>query len=111
MRENNEEADNFVTRFTTAVTSYVNQTTPLSNATSRQLAILMLRNANLSPDSMNSIIFQLTNAKNSEEAEFADISVPKPLFPKLSALIHADTEFIDSTSHASLKALCPEMTE
>lgn len=111
IRENNEEADKFVASLTTAVMSYINQTKLLSIAMSRKLAVLMLRSTNLSSDRMYTVTFQLTNETNSEIAAFTDISVPKPVFAKLCAMLPADTKVMDSTVHESLKPLFSEWTE
>lgn len=75
-RQEFEPADDFVVKFTSAVTSYANQTLPLNGPTNRQLAILMLRNAKLSPDTMNSIIFW-----------FADNVTPKVKSPWILYLL------------------------
>ena len=59
-RTSDESPSTFAVRFSSAVAAYANQTVELNENTSRQFAVLMLRNANLSPDTLNSLLFQLT---------------------------------------------------
>lgn len=61
-----EKTSQYASRFNAAVASHVNQTSNLMDAGSRQFAILRIRNAKLSPDTMNAILFQL-NALNKME--------------------------------------------
>lgn len=59
-QKNGETVATYAPRFNNVVAQYVNQTTSLSDASSRQLALLMLRNALLSTDTLNTLIFRLT---------------------------------------------------
>lgn len=52
----------FVTRFMGTVARYKNHTAGVSDGTSRQVAILMLRDVHLTADTMNSLLFQLTTS-------------------------------------------------
>lgn len=55
-KEDGENTAGFTARFTAAVATYSNQNSLLTAYTSRQFAILMLRDAGLSPDIMNSLL-------------------------------------------------------
>lgn len=67
-RGNTETVPTFVNRYKNAIARYVNQTSQLSEFENRQFAIIMLRNTNLSSNTMNTVTFQLTtNANKSVE--------------------------------------------
>ena len=60
-RNRKESPHSFANRFNGTVARYVNQTTKLTDLTSRQFAITMLRNATLNPVTLNALMFQLTS--------------------------------------------------
>ena len=60
VRRTGESPHMFANRYTGTVARYVNQTSELTELTSRQFAVTMLRNAKLTPDTLNSLMFQLT---------------------------------------------------
>lgn len=60
-RNKNEPADQFENRFSGAVARFANLTILLTPSPSRKFAILLLRNAVLSSDTLNAVIYQLTN--------------------------------------------------
>lgn len=68
-RSNTESAPDYVSRFSGAVAEYVNQTNELNQFANRQFSILMLRNARLTPNTMNAVTFQLGTTANSKEHE------------------------------------------
>ena len=60
VRNRKESPHNFANRFNGKVAMYVNQTTKLTDITSRQFAITLLRNASLNTTTLNALMFQLT---------------------------------------------------
>lgn len=68
IRNEGESVPKFVNRFKGTVARYVNQTAELNAFANRQFAILILRNAKLSPGTMNSVTFQLTTNASSSSA-------------------------------------------
>ena len=62
-------------RYTDTVARYVNQTSELTELTSRQFAATMLRNAKLTPDTLNSLMFQLTTKISNKMAGAKSIQI------------------------------------
>lgn len=63
MRTEGETPAENANRFNRSVAKYSNMTCMLTDATSRQFAIVLLSNANLSPDALNSMTYQLTSTE------------------------------------------------
>lgn len=61
-RRQNEDTSEFANRFTGAVARYANHMGGMSSKDSRQFAVLMVRNAMLSADTLNALTFQLTTS-------------------------------------------------
>lgn len=59
-RHKNETPETFANRFDAKVAEYVHQRSDKHSSNDQQWALLMLQNANLTPDTLNSITFQLT---------------------------------------------------
>lgn len=67
-RGETENVSDYFTYLNGCVARYVDQSSPLSDFTSRRFAFLILRNAQLISDTMNSIVLQLTShAKSMHE--------------------------------------------
>lgn len=60
-RYDSEKPSKYVVRISSALERYINQTGIIDPKVSRQLATLMIQNANLTADTLTSIIFQLSN--------------------------------------------------
>lgn len=59
-RESKESPAEYVVRFNSALARYANQSGSIDQRASRQFATLMIKNAKLSPDTLNSVMFQLS---------------------------------------------------
>lgn len=59
-RKPTEAADIFANRFKASIARYVNQSTNSHQGEDQQWAVMLLRNAMLTPDTLNAITFQLT---------------------------------------------------
>lgn len=66
-----EEPSEYASCHTGAVATYVNQTNLLNQVKERQFVVLLLRDANLPPDTLNALMYQF----NMREAAAADCSL------------------------------------
>ena len=89
IRKQGESPHNCANRFAGTVARYVNQTTKLTELSSRQFAVTMLRNAKLTPDTLNGLIFQLTYKidVNSRLCRFLNLEVTLDTANKLVTFI------------------------
>lgn len=74
-RNNTETVPEFVGRYKGAVARYVNQTAELTEFANRQFAIIMLRNAKLASNTMNTVTFQITTKASSVENTHKEIEI------------------------------------
>lgn len=85
-RQKNETPDTFANRFDGKVAEYVHQSNDKYSSNDQQWALLMLQNANLTPDTRNSITFQLTTG-----AAMRDGTVSKSIIHLHSTMLTALT--------------------
>lgn len=74
-RRPSETADVFANRYKACIARYVNQTTVSSPGSDKQWAVMLLRNAMLSPDTLNAITFQLTTGASTSSSRDHTMSI------------------------------------
>lgn len=105
-RRPSEQDRKFVIRCTAAVAFYVNQTTSLSSLNGQKLSILMIRNANLTPNIMNFVVFQLasTSSQECEEAS-VDLMIFRKILKSLCNLAENPNNRLFELDAVSLKQI------
>lgn len=92
-RNTGETPSKYVVRFNRVIAKYANHSGVIGYKDNRQFAILMLKNANLSPDTINSVMFQLTILyKSAVRSGSARISCSRSDIEKLSKYAEARIE-------------------
>lgn len=74
-RSGTETVPDFVCRYRSAIAKYVNQTAELNGFADRQFAIIMLRKAKISSNTMNTVVFQLTTNAGQDERMCGSIEI------------------------------------
>lgn len=86
-----------------SVASYTNQTASVSDYTNRQFAPLMIRNLRLSPDTMKSILLELTSVSGmSKAAKRTDVTLTGEEWKVLNTMIRKGTNGNETTRHKIL---------
>lgn len=104
-----DTADVFANIFKTCIARYINHSTVSSQGSDQQWAVRLLRNALLTPDTLNAIPFQLTTgaveSKNRHPTVILNANVVKEV---TMAIIRADA---DEDSHESRKVIAEIMSK
>lgn len=88
-RKPSESPDVFATRYKTCVARYVNQSTAANRGDDQQWAVMLLRNAMLTPDTLNAITFQLTAGATSANRKSPTVALDAALVKSVAASIAA----------------------
>lgn len=91
-RGKEKSSSTYVNRFNGTVARYVNEIGKLRLHASKQFAITMLRNENLTSDTMNTVTFQLTTQLSLKDSTAARADVDRTSIENLTSII---TESID----------------
>ena len=92
VRNESETPEQFANRFNAAVARFSNQTGTPSRKESNHFAVVLIRNAKLTPDSLNALTFQLTT-QNKDLAQY-EIEVQIPI-SRLQNIVEAMRYAID----------------
>lgn len=103
VRRKDEAPREFATRFRGVIARYVNATKMLSPPVSRQFAVMMLRNAELSSDTMNAIMFQLSSLGKPTSNTVIEIKLSAEEMKRWVMENHSDSENIEKEMVSSVK--------
>lgn len=107
-RTNGEKPLMYATRFSSTLTQYINVTGPTDDRSSHQFAALLLQNSNLTPDTFNSVMFQISAmaARRLNDKETQNLNVPRDeLLMILSTLRKFDNQHLEKHSGKSRQTL------
>ena len=79
IRKGDEQPADFVSRFKGAVARYVNHTAGIDESTSRQFAVMLIRNAQLTADNANTVSLQLVMLSQAKEKAVKTVRIELPL--------------------------------
>lgn len=94
-RREKEAPEVFATRYQASFAHYVNQSSVSHHGDDKQWAIMLLRNATLTPDTLKSVTFQLITGSSGEPEKSALVTMETSAILELTATIISATDEAD----------------
>lgn len=112
-RRPSESPDVFANRYKCCVARYINQSSVTHPGDDQQWAVMLLRNAMLTPDTLNAITFQLTAGAVTNKKRSPTVTLDSSVVKKVTSAIIAAAASPESTDigglAVSLKNACQHM--